>query len=231
MTKIANDYRLLLKQGKWFSALPDSFADALIAPASLRDLSDGERLFSRGDTPCGLYAVLDGAVRVSGVSEAGKEALLILLEPPQWFGEISVFDGQPRTHDAIAEGATRVLQVPQPALDAMLAAEPRWWRDLGLLVANKLRLAFVTLEDVALLPIPVRLARRLALMAEGYGERRGMVRRTVDLSQDQLALMLSVSRQTVNHLLKDLESRALIRISYASIEILDLEALRREARL
>jgi len=230
---LPRDYTELLRQGKWFSGLPKPLADALVGAGVVHDLGDGERLFSRGDLPGGLYAVLDGAIRISGVSESGKEALLILLESPQWFGEISVFDRQPRTHDAIAEGASRVMQVPQPALDALLATEPRWWRDLGLLVTGKLRLAFITLEDVALLPTPVRLARRLALMAEGYGERRSqaLTRRTVEVSQDQLALMLAVSRQTVNHLLKELEARGLIGISYAAIEILDLETLRREARL
>jgi len=231
MTKIASDYKALLRTGIWFSGLPEPLADALLTAGSLRDLHSGERLFSRGDAPDGLYAIVDGAIRVSGVSESGKEAVLTLLESPQWFGEVSVFDGQPRTHDAIAESATRVINVPQPALDALFTREPRWWRDLGVLVTHKLRLAFVTLEDTALLPVSVRLARRLALMAEGYGERRGVVRRTVELSQDQLAHMLAVSRQTVNHLLKELESRGLIRISYASIEIVDLDALRREAKL
>jgi len=227
VTKTANNYAALLRQGRWFSALPERFAGALLDAAVVRDLADRERLFARGDAPCGLYAVLDGAIRVSGVSDGGKEALLTLLEAPAWFGEVSVFDAQPRTHDADAVAATRVLQVPQAALLALLAAEPSGWRELGLLVTGKLRLAFLTIEDVALLPLPVRLARRLALMAEGYGDRPNLTRRTVELSQDQLALMLSVSRQTVNQLLKDLEARSLIRLSYASIEILDLEALRR----
>src|SRR4051812_15684832 len=144
MTKSARDYKELLRHGVWFSALPGSLADGLVAAAGLRDLRPEERLFSRGDAPCGLYAVVDGAIRVSGVSDAGKEALLTLLEPPQWFGEVSLFDGQPRTHDAIAEGETRVLHVPQAALDRLLAAEPRWWRDFGLLLSGKLRLAFIT---------------------------------------------------------------------------------------
>jgi CRP/FNR family cyclic AMP-dependent transcriptional regulator len=229
--KLPRDYIGLLQQGKWFSGLPGALADGLVRAAVVHDLPDGQRLFSRGDQPSGLYAVLSGAVRISGVSESGKEALLILLESPQWFGEIAVIDGQPRTHDAIADGATRVLQVPQTAVADLLAGEPQWWRDLGLLVTGKLRLALLTLEDVALLPIPVRLARRLALMAEGYGERKGVERRTFELGQDQLALMLAVSRQTVNHLLKDLEGRGLIRLSYASVEILDLPSLRREAQL
>src|SRR5688572_23241861 len=98
MTKIASDYKALLRTGIWFSGLPERLADALLAAGTLRDLTPGERLFSRGDAPDGLYAIVDGAIRVSGVSESGKEAVLTLLESPQWFGEVSVFDGQPRTH-------------------------------------------------------------------------------------------------------------------------------------
>jgi CRP-like cAMP-binding protein len=194
----------------------------------VRTLAAGERLFSRGDVPDGLYALVDGAIRVFGSSELGKEALLTVLEPPGWFGEISMFDGQPRTHDASAAVGSTIVHVPQVALDAMMAREPRWWRELGQLATWKLRLAFLAMEDAALLPIGARLARRLSMMAQGYGE-RGVASRTVEVSQDQLALMLSSSRQTVNHLLKDLEARGLVRLAYGSIEILDLEALTRLA--
>ncbi len=222
------DYRDLLRSGKWFAGLPEALQDRLLHLASLRQLAGGERLFSRGDAPCGLYAVLDGGIRVSGFSESGKEAVLTLLDPPTWFGEIAVFDQQPRTHDAVAEPASLIVHVPQVALEQLLDAHPRYWRELGLLVTTKLRLAFTAMEGMALLPIVVRLARRLALMAEGYGERTHLSR-TVEVSQEQLAMMVSTSRQTANHLLKELESRGLIRLQYGSIEILDLEGLRNYA--
>jgi CRP/FNR family transcriptional regulator, cyclic AMP receptor protein len=224
----ARNYRELLRSGRWFAALPDDLQERLVDSAGLRTIGARQRLFSRGDEPDGLYAVLDGGIRVSGSSESGREALLTLLEPPTWFGEISIFDGAPRTHDAIAESEALVLHVPRAALDAILAAQPRYWRELGLLVTSKLRLAFIAMEDMALLPIAVRLARRLSLMAEGYGEREHQ-RRTVEVSQEQLAQMLSTSRQTANQLLKDLEARGLIRLSYGTIEILDLDGLRRAA--
>jgi CRP/FNR family transcriptional regulator, cyclic AMP receptor protein len=224
----ARNYRELLRSGRWFAALPDDLQERLVDSAGLRTIGARQRLFSRGDEPDGLYAVLDGGIRVSGSSESGCEALLTLLEPPTWFGEISIFDGAPRTHDAIAESEALVLHVPRAALDAILAAQPRYWRELGLLVTSKLRLAFIAMEDMALLPIAVRLARRLSLMAEGYGEREHQ-RRTVEVSQEQLAQMLSTSRQTANQLLKDLEARGLIRLSYGTIEILDLDGLRRAA--
>jgi CRP-like cAMP-binding protein len=229
-SRSARDYRELLRSGRWFGALPDDLQERMLAGAVVRTLSARQRLFSRGDDADGLYAVLDGAIRVSGSSDSGREALLTLLEPPGWFGEISIFDGQPRTHDAIAESESLILHLPHFALDRILDEQPRYWRDLGLLVTSKLRLAFSAMEDMALLPISVRLARRLALMAEGYGEREHQ-RRTVEVSQEQLAQMLSTSRQTANHLLKELEARGLIRLSYGTIEILDLDGLHRAAKV
>jgi CRP-like cAMP-binding protein len=74
----------------------------------------------RGDPPDGLFAVLDGAVRIAATTESGKKALLALLEAPTWFGEIAVFDGRPRAHDAVADENTLVAQVPQTALDAFV---------------------------------------------------------------------------------------------------------------
>ncbi len=100
-----HQWRECLMTGQWFSHLPASLQNSLLDSARLRRLTAGQCLFRRGDPPCGLYAVLEGTVRVGAVSEQGKEALLSLMEAPHWFGEICLFDGQPRTHDAYAEGA------------------------------------------------------------------------------------------------------------------------------
>jgi CRP/FNR family transcriptional regulator, cyclic AMP receptor protein len=222
-------YAQLLRAGRWFRDLPEDLQARLLRAGVLRVIPAGRRLFSRGDPSCGLYGVVDGGLRITAAAEGGREALLTLVEPPAWFGEISVFDGRPRTHDAVAEVESRVVQVPQAGLDAILAAEPRYWRDLGLLLAGKLRLALVAMEDAAILPLSNRLARRLVLMAEGYGEWHGHSNRVVKVRQEQLAGMLSTSRQTANHSLRDLEVRGLLRLSYGQIEILDLEGLRRAA--
>ncbi|MDX5372321.1 MAG: Crp/Fnr family transcriptional regulator [Pseudomonadaceae bacterium] len=220
-------YRPLLEGGQWFSHLPPVLSAALLAEARLLQLEPGQRLFRRGDPPCGLYAVLEGMMRVGAVGRDGKEALLTLVEPPYWFGEISLFDGQPRTHDAYAEGPTLLLQVPQAALLALLAREPGHWRDFALLMSQKLRLAFIALEEMSLLPAAPRLARRLLMMAEGYGETGP--RRVLHLAQEQLALMLGLSRQTTNQILKELQARGALRLTYGEIEILDREILRRAA--
>ncbi len=226
----------LLQAGVWFAQLSPPLRDALMEAARVRQLAAGEALFRRGDAPCGLYAVLEGAVRISGTggsSDDSREVLLTLLEPPHWFGEVSLFDGQPRTHDAVAEGATRLLQVPQPALMQLLQREPAHWREFGLLMSHKLRLAFVALEEAASLPVAQRLARRLVMMAEGYGVRRdaqqGAHRRSLAVSQEQLSMMLAVSRQTINQNLKELEARGVLRLNRGGLEIADMAALQRLA--
>ena len=220
-------YLSQLSQGHWFAALPQALRQSLLDMAQVQRLDAGQRLFRRGDKPCGLYAVVEGAVRVGAVSENGKEALLTLVEPPYWFGEISLFDGLPRTHDAFADSASTLLLLPQHDLLALLEHEPQHWRDFALLMSHKLRLAFITLEDMSLLPAAPRLARRLLLIAENYGESEP--RRVLHLAQEQLALMLSLSRQTTNQILKELEAQGIVRLTYGEIEILDLQRLRQAA--
>lgn len=227
MIELKHHHDLLLT-GEWFSQLPAALQDELLAMAQLRRLAPGQRLFRRADPPCGLYAVLEGAVRVGSISESGKELLLVLVEPPHWFGEISLFDGQPRTHDAFAEGQVTLLNLPQAPLLALLERQPQHWRDFALLMSQKLRLAFIALEEMSLLPAPQRLARRLLMITEGYGGLAGR-RRVIQLAQEQLAMMLALSRQTTNQILKDLEAQGALRLTYGEIEILDVECLKRAA--
>ncbi|MFN7641053.1 MAG: Crp/Fnr family transcriptional regulator [bacterium] len=203
----AQHYLPVLDTGRWFAQLPSDFAQALLRMARVRQLASGEELFLRDSPPCGLYAVVSGSIRISGQSGRGddaREALLVVLPPPQWFGEITVFDGATRTHHAHAAEPSTLLQVPQAELRAWLHEHPQHWRDLAVLMADKLRLAFQTMEEQTVLSAPLRLARRLVAMAEGYGaqgNKRG-TRRVLAVTQQELALMIGVSRQTTNEILK-----------------------------
>ncbi|WP_415772642.1 Crp/Fnr family transcriptional regulator [Pseudomonas sp. LB3P38] len=218
-------WRSRLDKGQWFSHLPVPLQDSLLAAARVRRLSSGQRLFKRGDPPCGLYAVLEGSVRIGAVSEQGKEALLSLVESPHWFGEICLFDGQPRTHDAFGLGHCVLLHISQTVLLTLLDQQPAYWRQLALLMSQKLRLTFINLEQLSLMPSAARLAHRLLMIAEGYGE-IDPPRRVLQLPQEQLASMLSLSRQTTNQILKDLQGQGILGLSYGEIEILDLGKLR-----
>jgi CRP/FNR family transcriptional regulator, cyclic AMP receptor protein len=218
-----------MRTGRWFARLPVTLQTRLLDVARTRVAVAEERVFSRGDACSGLFAIVSGGIRISGIADCGKEAVLALLDAPTWFGEISVLDGEPRTHDATATCESVLLHVPQPALDEILLAEPLLWKYLALLVTAKLRLAFTVLEDHALVPLSVRLAKRLALMVEGYGDHANRMR-ALGVNQEELASMMAMSRQTTNQLLRDFETRGLVRLSYGRVEILDLPGLRRAAQ-
>jgi CRP/FNR family cyclic AMP-dependent transcriptional regulator len=227
----AQHYLPVLDTGRWFAQLPSDFAQALLRMARVRQLASGEVLFLRDSPPCGLYAVVSGSIRISGQSGRGddaREALLVVLPPPQWFGEITVFDGATRTHHAHAAEPSTLLQVPQAELRAWLHEHPQHWRDLAVLMADKLRLAFQTMEEQTVLSAPLRLARRLVAMAEGYGAQGGKsgTRRVLAVTQQELALMIGVSRQTTNEILKGLEAQGVLRVQRGGMEIMDLAGLR-----
>lgn len=209
----------------WFAGCPDALQQALIERGRLVRLAAGEALFGRGDDADGLCCVIAGGLRVGALQPDGGESLLAYIEPYQWFGEISMLDGQPRTHDAVADGPTTVLLIEQPVLHAWLAANPAHWRELGRLACAKLRVVFSVLEDIAHLPLEQRLAKRLWLVAHGYGARIEGARRQVRLPQEQLALMLGVSRQSLNKALRSLETRGVVARRYGVIELVDMSAL------
>jgi CRP/FNR family transcriptional regulator, cyclic AMP receptor protein len=226
---IAAALRAALASDPWFASCAPAFQTLLLAHAQTIALTSGTHLFSRGQRADGLCCVVAGALRVGALQADGRESLLAYVEPYQWFGEISMLDDSPRTHDAVAEGDTQVLQVPQAALHAGLRAQPEHWRDLARLACGKLRVLFTVLEDIAHLPLAQRLAKRLCLLAHGYGARPDRARREIRLPQEQLALMLGVTRQSTNKALRALESQGLIALRYGAIELLDMAGLKQLA--
>ena len=82
-----------------------------------------------------------------GRSDDARSALLTRLEPPQWFGEISVFDGNVRSHDAVAAEPCTLLHVPNEPLQEWLRGHPEHWHALALLVTDKLRTAFIGTDN------------------------------------------------------------------------------------
>ncbi|QCI69371.1 Crp/Fnr family transcriptional regulator [Phreatobacter stygius] len=218
--------RQILEQNAWFRACPPGLQDGLIEHSQVVEIADGDYLCRRGDPATGLFCLIEGRLRIGGSADDGhKEAILAIIEPPYWFGELELFDEGPRGHDARAEGAVTVLNIPQAALKAVLEREPRYWRELGLLAASKTRLAFKALEDSASGSSLTRVARRILAIFDGYGLHSDGQKTLLTASQEQLALMLGMSRQTVNQHLGKLEKQEVIRRHYGGIEILDAAKL------
>lgn len=206
-------YQCRLMQNHWFASLPAGLKELMLQQAEWRQLQAGEILFYRGDRSDGVYAVLEGAMNIGSMDEQGRETLLLIAEPVVWFGEICLVDDLPRTHHAVAACPTVLLKIDQHRLRNSLNQQPEYWRYIALLLSQKLRLTLQSVEALAIFPASQRLAQRLLHMAEGYGHRE--IRQSqLKISQERLALMLSLSRQTTNSLLKAFEEKQLIRLGF-----------------
>jgi CRP/FNR family cyclic AMP-dependent transcriptional regulator len=160
----------------------------------------------------------------------GRESTVALAEAPEWFGEIALFDGGVRSNDAFAHVTSTLLYLPLRHLTRILASDPGAWQHLGRLLVRKLRVALSLLEDMALEPPRVRLARCLINLLEGYGRRKAKSPYRVRVSQERLGMMLSLSRQTVNELLRHMEQKSILQCERGGVRILDPGRLREAAQ-
>jgi len=219
----------VLEQGSWFRARSEELKQALLSALSVRALPKGSFLFRRGDSDSGLYAVLSGSVRISGIDMHGNESILTFVEAPEWIGELALFDGSSRTHDAVCAVDTQVAYIPKSSLENMLRESPVFWKDFGCLLSHKLRLSFRVMEDAALLPAPKRLAKRLLIMAQSHGysnQEEDGSSITLRIDQASLGNMLNLSRQSTNQILRELELSGVVSLSYGAIEIRNIDLLR-----
>ena len=215
-----------IEAGSWFSKLSPRLRDAILSRASVRRLQDGAMLASRGAAADQWCGVAKGAVRISTVSLAGKQVTLTYVEPGTWFGDISLFDGLPRTHDANAHGETTLLVVPKADFKELLSQHTELYEALLRLNCRRLRLLFDVVEDLNTRPLSSRLAKQILLLARSYGVAQGEeIRIGLQLAQEDLAQLLGASRQRVNQELKGFERDGAVRIEPTRLVVLSKEKL------
>jgi CRP/FNR family transcriptional regulator, cyclic AMP receptor protein len=215
-----------IETGSWFSKLSQPLREAILSRSTVRRLRDGAHLSSRGAQAEEWCGVALGSVRVSSVSLAGKQVTLTYVEPGVWFGDISLFDGLPRTHDASAHGATTLLAVRKPDFLDILSRHVELYDALLRLNCRRLRLMFDVFEELNTRPLAARLARQILLLARSYGVPQGEeIRIGLALAQEDLAQLLGASRQRVNQELKALERDGALRIEPTRLVVLSKDKL------
>ncbi len=212
-----------LQQNAWFSQLTEPFQQFVIEHGKKLVIKKNAAVFHAQDQFDGVYGVLEGSISLGYIDVNGNEAIA---EPIMWFGEISLIDNQPRSHDAIALKKSVVLQIPGEPLKEFLLKNPYYWYYFALLTSQKLRYVFLEQIAIQTQTISQRLAQRLLFILEGYGNRAAINDLNIQISQDQLANMLTVSRQTVNQELNHFEKQGVIQLGFKKIQVIDLNKLK-----
>lgn len=225
-------YQLAELVNGWHAGLSPAARDQLHAKARRVTFTTGQRIYSRGEPSDGIYGVLEGCVRLSGVAGKSHETILDFLGAGVWFGEVSALDGLPRGHDVIAYAPTTVLHLAQPDLNAALRLHTELGRALLRLVALRSRLLFTAVESYSIQPLEPRLANRLLMLATSHGRRtpRG-TRIELHLPQDVIAQLIGATRQRVNQICKKWNGEGLMEQDAGRLVLLKRAELERLAQL
>src|SRR5574337_1246717 len=140
--------REAINAGRWFSSLSPSLRHDILRCAYVRRYKDGELIAARGDPPQDWIACARGALRVSSTSISGRQITLTYVEPGIWFGDVSIFDGDQRTHDAYAHGTTTILCVSKADFKKILAAHVELYEAMLRLHARRIRQLYGLVEDL-----------------------------------------------------------------------------------
>jgi CRP/FNR family cyclic AMP-dependent transcriptional regulator len=213
-----------------FSGLPAEERARLARLLRPRRYARGEVIFLEGDEGTALCLIAEGRVRIQLTGADGREVVITVYGPGDFFGELALLDGEPRSADAIAQDASRAFWLQREDFAAFLEIHPRAAMTMLASLSRRLRHTTRVVQDATFRDVPARLARVLLDLALKNGQpvEQG-IRIESKVTQGELAAMVGASRETVNRALRGFEQRGWIGWDAARIVIYQPDQLRARA--
>ena len=204
----------------FFAPLPIETRERLGAYIKTMRFRRGATVFSKGDPGTSLFVVRSGIVRVSARSTVGKDAVFGLFKEGDFFGEIALLDGLPRTANAIAFTDCILLAIDRRDFLPILQSEPPLMLHVIDVLCARLRRTTSQVEDLLFLDLKARLAKTLRQLARPEAN----VCR-VSISQRELAEIAGLSREMINKQLRAWEASGWLELRRKDIVILKPDEL------
>jgi CRP-like cAMP-binding protein len=224
-TRLLEEARRLLGECGLFRGLGPDERNTLLARIHIRNFAAGEAIFLKGDPGGNMMALLTGNVRISVASADGRALQLAILLPGEVFGEIALLDGKERTADATAITACSLAILDRREILSFLQRYPAAWSYIVSVLCNRLRQTDERLAEVALLQIPVRLAKVLLRILESDPIRPGQRTYQIKLSQRELGNIVGAARESVNKCLRSWQNEGIIMVEGGLMTIVDPKSL------
>lgn len=219
-----------ISPGPFLSALSDDDALALRALGRTRSYAAGDTIFHQGDEPGGVSILLEGRVKVSSVTAAGKEVILAFRGPGDIVGEIGAIAGASRTCAVRALEPVQTLAVGADAFRRFLDGHARASMNLVLMLIDRLQAADEARLEFASHDVVGRVARRLVELCERFGEPcEDGIEVTLALSQEELAAWTASSREAVAKAMRLLRELGWVETRRRRVVVREIGALRRYA--
>jgi CRP-like cAMP-binding protein len=190
----------------------------------LRHFGAGDTVFYEGDPGTSLCVIQSGRIKLSLISTSGREVIIDLLAPGDFFGELALLDGEPRSADAVATESTDLLLLQRQDFLQFLEEHPKLCIALLAELSRRLRRDTQLIQDAAFLDVPARIARVILRLAEPQGD--AAVRATPRLNQTNLAGLVGTTRETLNKFLGMYQDDGWIRLDRGRIFVLNEDALK-----
>ena len=219
------DAHRLLGDCVLFSGLSAEERAAIAAQARIRTFKAGETVFNLGSPGDYMMALLSGTIRISVPSPDGKELVLTLIQPGEVFGELAVLDGKERSADAIAETECTLAMLYRHDVLSFFQRNPSAWLKLVEVLCQRLRRTDQVFAEVALLQLPVRLAKMMLRLLESPDSSAAAKGGKIGFSQRELANMVGGTRESVNRCLRNWQRSGIVQISEGSIVVMNQDAL------
>jgi CRP/FNR family cyclic AMP-dependent transcriptional regulator len=214
------------------AAARGGLAAALREQGIRRAFPRGSALFTEGDLGERVFMIERGWVTLRSAGPDGEEMILALRGPGEVVGEMSAFDGAPRTATALAVEEVEAVVAPARSVAAVLEQDVRAANDFARILVTRLRESDRQRVEFTVLDTLARVARRLMDLADRFGEPTDEgVRVELPLSQEELASWCGASREATVKALRTLREVGGITTGRRMVTVHDRLALERHARM
>ncbi|MGE0453865.1 MAG: Crp/Fnr family transcriptional regulator [Vicinamibacteria bacterium] len=214
------DDRELLRTVPIFTDLGEAEIESLARLTTRRRLPKDGVVFFENEAGDSLFVIVEGRVKVTILGDDGREIILSVLGPGDFFGEMALLDHEPRSATAIAADETELLCLLRADFDGAVAENRTILPALLKVLTARLRHANHQISTLALLDVYGRVARVLVDMARDEGRRLkdGHIafRRP---THQEIANRIGTTRETVTRMLRDLQQQGLVRVEPKEIVV------------
>jgi CRP/FNR family transcriptional regulator, cyclic AMP receptor protein len=213
-----------LSQTPFFSDLAPEELDGLKRLTTVLRLPRGAVVFFEGDLPLALYIVKSGQIKVAKASREGREVILGVFTAGASFGDVPVFDGEPYPAMAVTLVDSQIWVIDRRRLEEFLTDHPRIALKIIRILSKRLRQSHNTVMNLALKNVPQRLADMILALAADRGGAQPEI--DLNLTRQEMAELIGVSRETLIRQLGLFEKRGLVKLAGKNITMIDAENLR-----
>jgi CRP/FNR family cyclic AMP-dependent transcriptional regulator len=206
----------LLRNVPLLSPLGEDELALLARVVSRKSYARGSLILAAGDPTDSLYILISGRIKVFMSDLDGREVILSILRPNEFFGEMGLIDNSPRSANVVALEACELVCIPEHDFRRCLADN----FDMASMVmrglVKRLRDADNQISSLALMDVFGRVARLLLDTSEVIGGERVV---TIKLSKQDIARMIGASREMVSRVMKHLQLAGYIEVRADTIVI------------